>query len=133
MEFKEIIKALRLCTEGNPCEGCPFDGPVPGCADRLKLDAAATIEAMAAHIQQLFDNDQELLATERIVEEQDKKLADLQENLKLAQYDVDFYRNASVNEMVRAGKLEGERDAYRDIVHRLTIPPEGLETWEAEA
>ena len=54
MKYEELIKALRYCGKkyftGDECKNCSLFGTGPLCSDKLKLDAAAAIEALQAEL-----------------------------------------------------------------------------------
>ena len=55
MKYEELVKALRYCGKkyftGDECKNCILFGTGPLCSDKLKLDAAAAIEALQADVQ----------------------------------------------------------------------------------
>ena len=119
---ENIIKALRICSDKtSDCKSCPFVEDV-NCTDHIRQTAADFLE----------DMDEENKDLRAMLERNEEETADqlkVLEDLRDAKEDYDAALTSLTHEVRRADRLQGERDAYRDIIIRLCGEPQ---TPEAE-
>lgn len=117
MTNEKIKKALEICTDAFPCEGCPYDDNFGKCVVRLKEDARKLIIEQENEIEKLknefkqLETNAEILA--RGVRDMNHENYELTEKIKQAKIDV-------LNELKEKCKFDGHTVAvYKNDIEEM--------------
>ena len=118
--IENIIKALRACSDKTiDCKECPYCEHL-NCTDHIRQTAAD-------FLQDLVEKNKDLQEEAERDEDVRAELLKMEEELRVLKEDYDLVCVEFTSANRRANRLQGERDAYREIIFRLCGEPQPLE------
>ena len=138
-KIKRMAEELRLCAQGE-CNNCRYSDKKECYNDILRY-AADLLEELANELTPACPADckgapaevdatvQTIQRYEETIEQLRKELDELRGKMSKAEFDRDLYKSVNTAQSLQAKVLEGERNAYRELVHRMFAGPD---PWEVE-